>query len=684
MRSRALAIALLILCCVLIGAQVSVIEPIKNIWFDNYQRLMPRMTTSQDVVIVAIDDVTLAQIGQWPWPRNVTAALIDQIASYQPKVIGLDIIFAEPDHGSPEALAQFRPDLPEEVRKSLSEAQTNDETLAMAIHRGNVVLGAAGFIDQSSHTLEGLRVQPIALEAKASQRLVQYPFVLASLPMLQAAATSQALLSTNSENGLIRRSPLLSRVNDTVVPNLSLELLRISKNAKEVLPITHHQTLQALQVGALRIPVAINADAWIHYDTKPGGSIISALNVFQGNIAAEQLQGKIVLVGLTGLGLSDWITTTRDERRPGVEVHAQLMQAFLDGDFVTRPNVMPWFEVIALFLAGLSLVGCVPILRPQRSVWLWLGLVIFTFALSLLLFKYKGLLFDAININISLSMVFVCLLINVLAESQRQRKLISQTLQKEREQAAKVAGELESARRIQLNSLPDAHIVFANEKRFSIATYLEPAREIGGDLYDCFMLDDQHVFIAVGDVSGKGVPASLFMAVTRALAKSLALRGNQNLAGVMRATNAELARDNPEMLFVTMVAAVLNVKNGQLTLCNAGHEAPWRWSTNGEIQRLKGESGPPLCMLDDYMFTTQNYQLNKGDRILLLSDGVTEAMDINESLYGADRVNTLMSTLKNDTDVESLKQAMCNDIATFVGNAAQSDDITFLTLQWTG
>ncbi len=626
----------------------------------------------------------MSEIGQWPWPRNVTAALIDKIAAYHPKVIGLDIIFAEPDHGSPEALAMFRPDLPEQVRNSLSEAQTNDEKLAMSIHRDNVVLGAAGFIDKSSHTLQGLRVHPVALEATASQPLVQYPYVLASLPILQSAASSQALLSTDSENGLFRRSPLLARVNDDVVPNLSLELLRISQNSKEILPITHNDKLQALQVGTLRIPVSTNGNAWIHYDAKPGGSIISALNVFQGHIKPEQLQDKIVLVGLTGLGLSDWITTTRGERRPGVEVHAQLMQAFIDGDFVTRPNVMPWFEISALLLAGVSLIVFVPMLRPQRSVWLWLGLVLFTFALSLMLFKYKGLLFDAINVNISLSMVFVCLLVNVLAESQRQRKLISQTLQKEREQAAKVAGELESARRIQLNSLPDTHIVFANEKRFSIATYLEPAREIGGDLYDCFMLDNEHVFIAVGDVSGKGVPASLFMAVTRALAKSLALRGNQNLAGVIRTTNAELARDNPEMLFVTMVAAVLNVKNGQLTLCNAGHEAPWQWSNKGEIQRLKGESGPPLCMLDDYGFTTQNYQLSKGDRILLLSDGVTEAMDNNENLYGAKRVDVLMTTLPNDADVELLKEALCKDVANFVGDAEQSDDITFLSLQWFG
>lgn len=674
---------LLVLASSLIAMQPAWLSVTANPCFDAYQRLMPRQTSANDVAIVAIDEATLAAVGQWPWPRNLVAALLDTISQQQPKVVGLDILFAEPDHASPEAVADTRPDLPEHVRDSLHAAVTNDAILAKSMHNAHVVLGAAGFTFQTAQTLDGLRVQPIALDASAASHLRTYPYVLASLPEYQLAAQSQALLVTDAENGLIRRSPLVSNVNGVVAPNLSLELLRLGLGQPVQTEVKRGQ-LQAIALGNMHIPVAENGDTWVHFDDQPGRTIVSALDVLKGTAPADALRDKYVLVGLTGLGLTDWITTTRGERRPGVEIHAQLIQAFLEGRFVARPSEMPWYEAGLLVLIGAILIVYIPRLTPRRSLMLGGAMIAVVALLGIVLFWRMGWLFDVANLNISLSLVLVALLLEVLSESQRQRKLIAQALQHEREAAAKVAGELESARRIQLNSLPDTHVVFANETRFHIATYLEPAREIGGDLYDCFMLDAQRLFIAVGDVSGKGVPASLFMAVTRALAKSLALRGQHTLAEVITDTNAELSRDNPEMLFVTMIAAVLDVTTGQLMVCNAGHEAPWRWSASGELMRLKDENGPPLCMLDDFEYQTYGYQLSKGDRLLLVSDGITEAMNIDQALYGSQRVEALMASLPPTLRVDELKQALCDDIAAFVGQAEPSDDITLLAIAWVG
>src|SRR5262249_47626574 len=152
-----------------------------------------------------------------------------------------------------------------------------------------------------------------------------------------------------------------------------------------------------------------------------------------------------------------------------------------------------------------------------------------------------------------------------LAEAERQRRLLR-----------RIEGELSVARRIQLGTLPKPAQVLAGETRVSLDVVLEPAREVGGDLYDFFMLDRDHLFFLLGDVSDKGLPSSLFMAVSKSLYKSTALRrGAGAVATMMQEANAEISRDNPEAFFVTVFAAVLNVETGVLEYCSAGHDLPY-------------------------------------------------------------------------------------------------------------
>src|SRR5258707_10804425 len=143
------------------------------------------------------------------------------------------------------------------------------------------------------------------------------------------------------------------------------------------------------------------------------------------------------------------------------------------------------------------------------------------------------------------------------AEADRQRRAL-------REAQARVAGELEAARRIQMGLLPVPGELFGAEQRFSLEALLEPARTVGGDFYDCFMLDEDHVFFLVGDVSGKGLAASLFMALSKSLLKSIALRGARDPAAIFNQANAEISRDNPETLFVTALAGMLDARTGRL------------------------------------------------------------------------------------------------------------------------
>jgi adenylate cyclase len=262
--------------------------------------------------------------------------------------------------------------------------------------------------------------------------------------------------------------------------------------------------------------------------------------------------------------------------------------------------------------------------------------------------------------------------------------LLQERLQREREAAARIAGELDAARRIQIGSLPRPELAFPAEHRFEISAAMEPAREVGGDLYDFFMLDAEHLFFLVGDVSGKGLPASIFMAVSKALCKSAALRRGRRIDELLREANAEIARENPETLFVTVFAGVLDVLSGRLEYCNAGHEPPFVLAPHGEIARLAEGGGPPLCVLDGFSYVAAEHWMSRRGIVCVVSDGVTEAMNAAGELYGAGRLRQALERGRDAENPGALVNAIRADIGRFVGGAEAADDLTLLVLRWNG
>lgn len=637
------------------------------------------------MVIVEIDEASLGALGQWPWPRNYTAALIDAIAAHKPAAIGLDIILPEPDHASPEALAESRPDLPDPVRQALSKAASNDQMLAASLASAPVVLGAAGFPFRTHATREGLRLREVRVEgSQTPYRLKSYPYVLASLPEFQAVAKGQALLSSDPEKGVVRRATLLSSVNGAIVPGLALEMLRIAQGAPEIVVKTGKQGIEAVRIGSQRIPLQPNGKAWVHFDRPSDRMKISALSVLKGEVPAERISGKMVLVGVTGLGLLDLITTPLGDRRAGVEVHAQMIESIADQHFLLRPKWLRWLELGLFLTGGLLLIWLVPHVKPRVATFMASILYVLLFGSGFLLFRATGLLLDAASLFAGLNVVFGSLLSSVFLETDRQRRLAVQALQQQREAAARVAGELEAARRIQMGSLPDAATLFADEKRFEIDALLEPARQVGGDLYDFYRLDEQRLFFVIGDVSGKGLPASLFMAVTKALAKSAALRGQEGIGAIVATAGQELARENPEMLFVTLLAGILDADQGTLEFVNAGHDDPWLLSPSGGIKRIRSAGGPPLCVLDDFHYPVEHLQLAAGETLCLVTDGISEAMNAQQEFYGNERLARVLARAADDPQPGKVIAALREDVRAFVGAAEPSDDLTLLAVRWLG
>lgn len=652
--------------------------------FDRYQRVFPRERQSAPAVIVEVDEKSLKTLGQWPWPRDRLAALIEAIARLRPAAVGLDIYMPEADGTSPEALAARLPE-GAALGRILQALPRQDAQLADALRRVPTVLGAAGFDFETLTTSRGLRSFPLRVDGgDALPHVRQFPFVLASLPELQAAAAGQALLSVDLEGGVVRRIPLVMAVGDALLPSLAMEMLRVATGSTAVEVGVGLAGIDNVRVADLTVPTQPNGEIWLHFGPALEDRYVSAADVLAGRVPADRVEGKLVLVGLTGFGLMDTRTTPLKEHVPGIDIQAQVLESFFDGRFLLRPAWMPWLETVLLLVGGLFLIWAVPNVRPRIATLLATILFVVLFGLGFALFRTTGLLLDAASLFAALNIVFGSLLSSVFIEADRQRRLAEAALHREREAAARVAGELAAARRIQLGSLPQAEKAFPGETRFQIAATLEPAREVGGDLYDFFMLDERRLFFVVGDVSGKGVPASLFMAVAKALGKSVALRGEAGIAEIVRCANEELSRENPEMLFVTMLAGILDVESGELALCNAGHDPPWRHGTGRPPEQLTGEGGPPLCVLEDFRYPAQHFRLAAGDTLAIVTDGITEAMDGHGSLYGTGRFAAAIASLGPEATPAAQVDAVREDVRGFVAGAEASDDLTLLVLRWNG
>jgi serine phosphatase RsbU (regulator of sigma subunit) len=272
-----------------------------------------------------------------------------------------------------------------------------------------------------------------------------------------------------------------------------------------------------------------------------------------------------------------------------------------------------------------------------------------------------------------------------LAEATRQKKALEQLVQTQREQSARLAGELEAARRIQTATLPRDDLL-RTERRIDLAATMIPAREVGGDLYDFFALDERRLFFLVGDVAGKGLSASIFMAVSKALYKSTMLRApGADIGDVMSAANAEVSRDNPELLFVTVFAGILDLETGILNYCNAGHENPYLLHPPDiALGRIEDGDGPPLCAAADFPYRGGHYRMRPGELLCVISDGVTEAQNVGGEFYGRRRLEDMIRRQGSATTARALIGELQNDVETFVAGAEAADDFTILVLRWLG
>ena len=255
-------------------------------------------------------------------------------------------------------------------------------------------------------------------------------------------------------------------------------------------------------------------------------------------------------------------------------------------------------------------------------------------------------------------------------------------LRRTRSAKDRMESELNIGREIQMSMLPLTFPAFPDRSDFDVHAGLFPAREVGGDFYDLFLIDDQHFCYCVGDVSGKGVPAALFMAVTKTLIKSRAAN-DLSPASILSHVNSELSHNNDSCMFVTIFLGILDLKTGETVYTNAGHNPPILKRTNGDLVPLDARHGPIIGAAEGLAYREDVETLAPGDCLFLFTDGVTEAMDEDGRLYGDARLINVLDA-HEFTSTEGVVQASVDDVWAYQGDAEQADDVTVMAVAYFG
>ena len=251
----------------------------------------------------------------------------------------------------------------------------------------------------------------------------------------------------------------------------------------------------------------------------------------------------------------------------------------------------------------------------------------------------------------------------------------------EHDQLVSIQHDLNVAREIQQAILPKVFPPFPLQHNFDIYASMIAAKEVGGDFFDFFLIDPNHLGFVIGDVSGKGIPAAIFMAVSRTLIRATGLKG-VSASECMRYVNNLLCNESVSSMFVTVFYGILNTATGEVEYVNAGHNPPYLLTASG-IRKIPMTGGVVLGILEDFEFLSKRFTMEPGEKLFLFTDGVTEAFNGEAVAYGEERLEEFLG-LRLGNSIEPIIKESLDDVNVFVDGAPQSDDITLLSVVYNG
>jgi adenylate cyclase len=424
--ARLLCVGLLIGFAALRVADPPPIEEFRVRTFDTFQVLEPRVKTARPVRIVNIDENSLAKFGQWPWPRTLVADLVNNLTRLGPAAIGFDVMFAEPDRLNPATAAETLRNLDEDTRAKLRALPSNDEILADAMRRSRVALGETGLPYVVAELDKNLPVTGLAMLGENPQRfMLEFPGLLRSTPVLEAAAGGRGLLTIKTErDGIVRRVPVIMQAQGLTMPSLSFEMLRLASGSDTILIKSTDAGIASVAVKGFAVPTDLHGQIWVHFAPNDPSIYVSAADVLEGKLDADAIAGRLVLIGTAAVGLQDVKTTPISPVMPGVEIHAQVLEAALTGQLLSQPIWGPLAEFLSAMILGVAIIWFAPMFGPKSLVAVGAFFAALLVGTSWYYYSQQRLLIDPTYPLLSTTAIYLTLIFFSFVREQTQRRQI--------------------------------------------------------------------------------------------------------------------------------------------------------------------------------------------------------------------------------------------------------------------
>ena len=592
-----------------------IIKKISFVNHDFYQKMFNRGEV-KSVTIVDIDEKSLAKIGQFPWRRDIYSKILDNLNQHNPSVIAFDIVFSEEDKQNPKDLLL---QLQKESDEFLDVKVTNtNQVFIDSLKRSKVVLPVIGepndnFIENNSEP----KLRLIVKGDDPKNFIYRYKNKITSLENLNSAAKGIGSISLLPNiDGIIRNVPILYNIDNKIWPSLALEAVRVATGQKNLLVQSDKNGIQLIKTRKNIIPSDQNGVINIKYKKFDKKNYISAVDIVNNDFDQKRIENKIILIGSSAQALFDIVKISNGKTVPGVEIHAHIIDNILKNENIVKNLITQIAENIIFLLLIIFLIFIPTKIKPKFSIIFFISSILLTNILSIVAYQFNFYL-DALFPSIAATVMFMTSLYfryleenSIAIENEKKQSI----LKKERE----IAGEVQKK-------------LFPSNKKIEKYIFAKntPAKDVSGDYYDYYQVNDNEIYFILGDVTGKGIKAGILMANAAAVFRSLA-KMNSSVSKTALYINNQVKDSSYQAMFITAILGRINLEKKEMEFINMGHEPMMVLDQNFNFEYIKSTL-PPMGLMpvkDETFFKTTIMDISD-KTILIYTDGVTEGY-VNE------------------------------------------------------
>ena len=609
-------IFILILFLILKITNIDIVKKISLVNYDLYQKLLVKGDV-ENITIIDIDEKSIQEIGQFPWRRDIYATILDNINQYNPASIAFDIFFSEKDKQNPKNLLF-------QLQKNNSQLEEIDvldtgEIFINSLKKSKVILPIVGTISSQANNKSKPKLRIISKGKNPKDYLFKFTNKITSLEKINNAATGIGSISLLKDvDGIIRSVPLLLNIDGQIWPSLSLEVVRVSNDQKNLLIETNENGVKRVKTRKNIFRTNNNGIINIKYKNFNKKNYISAIDIINNNFDKDKIENRIILIGVSAQGLFDIVKISNGKIVPGVEIHAHIISNILDDDSISKNLLTTTIENILLVLFLLIILLVPNKVKPKYSILFFIGSLLFLNFVSVILFL-QNLYVDVLFISICGTLIFIVAIYfryldeNLIALENEKQQLV---LKKERE----IAGEVQKK-------------LFPNNKKIEKYIFAKntPAKDVSGDYYDYYQMNDNEIYFILGDVTGKGIKAGILMANAAAVFRSL-VKMNSSISKTALYINNQVKDSAYQSMFITAILGKINIEKKEMEFINMGHEPMMVLNKDFNFEYIQSTL-PPMGLIptkDESFFQTTTIDISQ-KTILIYTDGVTEGF-VNKSV----------------------------------------------------